>query len=116
MSYSIGFTRSFDRSAKKLKKKFPQFANDIKRAIRLLSKRPNTGDVIPRSKGLRKLRVANSDQKRGKRAGYRLIYKVIQHPKPIIIVLFVYFKPDKADLTAAEIEELRIELEEALER
>jgi len=59
---------------------------------------------------MRKLRVPNRDQKRGKRGGYRLIYCVKEPSVPTIYLLLLYSKADKKDLTTHKVRELQTEL------
>jgi mRNA-degrading endonuclease RelE of RelBE toxin-antitoxin system len=66
--------------------------------------RPDQGNVIPGSGGLRKLRWSATG--RGKRGGTRIIYH--WHPASHrIILLFVYAKNERDDLTPSQREALR---------
>ncbi len=62
---------------------------------------PESGKVIQKSKGARKLRWGNSTS--GKRGGLRVIYyyRIKQHR---IYLLLVYSKTEKTDLTLREIQ------------
>jgi len=113
-SYKVQFGNSFSHSVKKLEKRYPHVKDDIHIAIGLLAKRPKSGAIIRGSSGLRKLRVRNSDIKRGKRAGYRLIYCVKDLPEPKIFILLLYSKSDKANATQEELKELLSELDEII--
>jgi len=75
-SYRIHLAGSFKRDVKKLERRFRHIKNDVRTAISLLTKDPKVGVVIPGSSGMRKLRIPNRDQRRGKSGGYRLIYYV----------------------------------------
>lgn len=74
-----------------------------------LTNRPHLGSVIPRSGGLRKLRWSLPG--RGKRGGARVIYywAVTQEQ---LLMLFMYPKNERDDLTAAQIKILRTIVEE----
>ena len=74
--------------------------------------RPDTGNVIPGSGGLRKVRWG-SDQK-GKRSGLRLIY-YWDKPDDVIYMLFAYRKGEREDLTSEQIKSLRRLIKEYLE-
>ena len=100
MSYEVRFGRTFDRNIKQLKKRFPNIKTDIKTAISLLIKQPDAGDVMPRSSGMRKLRIPNSDSSKGKRGGYRLIYFVADQPINVIYLLALYSKSDQENVSA----------------
>jgi hypothetical protein len=69
-----------------------------------LVRNPESGRVIPGTGGLRKLRWSASG--RGKRGGARVIY--FWHPKSQhLLMLFVYSKNERSDLTAAQRRALR---------
>ena len=65
---------------------------------------PGTGQVIPGSGGLRKLRWAAKG--RGKRGGVRVIY-FWWIADDRILLLDLYAKSQQADLTAADIDKLK---------
>lgn len=69
-----------------------------------LVRNPESGRIIPGTGGLRKIRWAASG--RGKRGGARVIY--FWHPKSQqLLMLFVYSKNERSDLTAAQRRALR---------
>jgi len=69
-----------------------------------VSERPEAGDVIPGSGGVRKLRWAAKGK--GKRGGARIIYLyVVVHAR--IYLIRCYAKNVKTDLTAGEKRQLR---------
>jgi len=74
MNYDIVFGPSFKRGIRKLKKRFPSVKKDIALAVDILLENPELGVLIPGGSDVRKLRVRNSDMKRGKSGGYRLLY------------------------------------------
>ena len=66
--------------------------------------RPDAGAIIPHSGGLRKIRWSVSG--RGKRGGVRAIYYwVVAHDQ--ILMLFMYPKSEKDDLTPQQLKVLR---------
>jgi hypothetical protein len=67
--------------------------------VDLVAYEPTCGDIIPGSGGLRKIRVAR--QGIGKRGGARVIY-FFHDPEMPILLLAIYAKNEKADLTPAE--------------
>jgi mRNA-degrading endonuclease RelE of RelBE toxin-antitoxin system len=71
---------------------------------RFLVRTPEAGDIIPGSHGLRKVLWALSG--RGKRGGVRVIYYWVA-PRNILLVLFVFRKRERSDLTAKQIRILR---------
>ena len=70
---------------------------------------PQMGDIIPGSRGLRKIRWYSSG--RGKRGGLRVIYYWYQAGEVVLLIL-PYQKTSKSDLTHREIKLLRNIVEE----
>jgi hypothetical protein len=66
--------------------------------------RPTAGDLIPRSGGLRKVRIAASG--RGKRGGARVIYYWVT-AKSQIYMLLAYAKNEQENLTEVQLKTLR---------
>lgn len=73
-----------------------------------LSQHPDRGEIIPGTKGLRKIRWGSKG--RGKRAGVRVIYYWYVNPA-VITLLDIYLKNQKDDLSKAELRLLRLTLE-----
>ncbi len=76
-----------------------------------LARRPDTGKIIPRSGGIRKVRWAGSG--RGKRGGLRIIYYWHVADEEIWMLL-AYPKGEKDDLSADEIKKLKRLVDEFL--
>ena len=71
--------------------------------------RPESGVIIPGSGGLRKIRW--SIQSRGKRGGVRVIYYWVTR-QDRILMLTIYAKSEKDDLTAEQLKILKRIVEE----
>jgi hypothetical protein len=71
--------------------------------IDLIAYEPACGDIIPGSGGLRKVRIGRDGM--GKRGGARVVYYFYNENFPILL-LALYAKNEKGDLTAAEKREL----------
>lgn len=69
-----------------------------------LVSRPDAGNIIPGSGGLRKVRWAT--QGKGKRGGLRVIYYWAV-ARQRLFMLFIYAKSDQDDLTPAQLRVLR---------
>jgi hypothetical protein len=81
----------------------------------LLMANPGAGDVIPDSGGLRKLRLADSRRRKGKRGGLRIVY--FWWPAGSQFWLFtIYGKDEVEDLTSAQRRILKGLLKAELER
>ena len=65
---------------------------------------PNDGAIIPASGGIRKMRWAASG--RGKRGGARIIY-YFANAAGRVLMLDIYAKNEKADLTSSEVNNLK---------
>ena len=74
--------------------------------VRLLT-RPDAGDVIPASGGLRKIRVAAKGH--GRRGGARVIY-YWQNAAGVIWLCRIYAKNEAENLPAAEVKKIQREL------
>lgn len=75
---------------------------------RLLIITPDAGDLIPGSKGLRKIRVASGGK--GKRGGSRVIYYWYVAPEKIQLCR-IYEKSSQANLSQPEINQILTELD-----
>ena len=64
---------------------------------------PEAGDLIPRSRGLRKVRWKATG--RGKRGGIRVIYYLVHHEE--IFMLYAYAKNDREDISPDQARRLR---------
>ena len=69
----------------------------------VLFRDPESGDLIPRSRGLRKIRWRG--QSRGKRGGLRVICYLVQGEE--IFLVFAYAKSAQDDLTQDQLRRLR---------
>jgi len=116
MYYSVVLTDSFKSSVKRLKKRFRHVKDDVRTAIQLLLQSPELGIIVPGSSGIRKLRVRNTDLRKGKSSGYRLLYYVEDQPAPTIYLLLLYAKSDREDVTRRELEQLLDELADEIEK
>lgn len=68
---SIEETETFAKTVKKLQKRFKHIENDCNNFIDSIETTDNLGTDL--SNGVYKVRIANTDKKSGKSAGYRLI-------------------------------------------
>ncbi len=64
-----------------------------------VAQNPEAGDIMPRTGGVRKLRVAGKG--RGKSGGHRVVYYYYNARNPVLLFT-IYGKNEKANLTDAE--------------
>jgi hypothetical protein len=77
--------------------------------VDLIAYEPTCGDLIPGTGGLRKVRVGRGGA--GKRGGARVVYSFYDAAHPILL-LALYAKSERGDLTAAEKKEFAAFAEE----
>jgi mRNA-degrading endonuclease RelE of RelBE toxin-antitoxin system len=95
----------FIKEFKRLGKRYNSVRKDIQSLIDLLRAGETPGDRITGNKyPVYKVRVNNSDARRGKSGGYRVIY-YIQIPEAILLTN-IYSKSDRANISNEEIEEV----------
>lgn len=108
--YIIQPTPLFDNAKNKLKKKYHNIDNDYKALIEHLKQGVFQGDKLQGfPDDTYKVRVASTDQKKGKRGGFRIIYYVVTNDT--VYLLTIYAKAKQTDLT----EEQKNKLKEYIE-
>jgi mRNA-degrading endonuclease RelE of RelBE toxin-antitoxin system len=80
--------------------------SDYRELQAALMLRPELGDLIPETGGLRKVRWADASRGKGKRGGLRVIYYWYA-PLTLIYLLIMYTKSDRDDLSPEEKKTLR---------
>ncbi len=106
----VEFTPEFKRNLRALSKKYRHIRSDIQPVIGQLEAGEFIGDQVPRVQyTIFKVRVRNSDIRKGKRSGYRLIYH-LKSPKNVILVT-LYSKLDQSDISAMQIKRIIAEFE-----
>lgn len=99
----VQFTSEFKRNLRSLAKKYRHIRSDIQPIIEQIQRSDFIGDQIPKTGEytLFKVRVKNSDLRKGKSAGYRLIYCVPSEIK--IILITIYSKTEQSNISPAQI-------------
>ena len=96
---------SYKKELKKLNKRYRSIDKDIKPLIEQLEAGETPGDRIAENKyPVYKVRVPNSDTRKGKSGGYRVIYYTIT-PESILLTT-IYSKSDRGNITNKEVEDL----------
>lgn len=109
MPFEVILGKSFKQCVKRLKKRYRNLPSDVADAIRLLQADPTCGDVIEKTRGVRKLRCANTSAQRGKSGGFRIIYYYHDVRDGQLLMLYLYSKSDAKDVDEQAIEQLLLE-------
>ena len=100
-------TQGFRRTAGNSIHDINRYCDDIKKVLAL---NPHYGVAIPGHHDLRKMRAAVPHYKMGKSGGYRIIYRAeFINQAMHIVMLAIYFKGRKTDLTNTEYNKILIE-------
>jgi mRNA-degrading endonuclease RelE of RelBE toxin-antitoxin system len=101
----ISFTFEFKRNLRALAKKYRSIRSDIQLVIEQLENGDLPGDQVPGvNLAIFKVRIKNSDIRKGKRSGYRCIYYLKTRDK--IFLVTIYSKLDQSDITAKKIKQI----------
>jgi mRNA-degrading endonuclease RelE of RelBE toxin-antitoxin system len=93
---------TFERDLKRLGRRYPHIRQDLEPVIEDLLAGGTPGDRLKNlSTVVYKVRIANSDARRGKSGGYRTIYYLPSSER--VVLLTIYSKSDQADIPAREI-------------
>jgi mRNA-degrading endonuclease RelE of RelBE toxin-antitoxin system len=101
--YSVRSARSFERDAKKLLKKYASLRNELMELGSDLAENPTLG--IPLGKDCYKIKIGIKSKGKGSRGGARVITYVITENEEVIL-LTIYDKKVKSNLSPKELEEL----------
>ena len=101
----IRLTPEFQRKLKSLAKKYRQVPTDLQPVLEQLQLGEFLGVQIPDiGTPVMKVRIRNSDTKKGKSGGYRLIYWISS--TKLIVLLDIYSKSDREDIEVDEIRQI----------
>ena len=104
----IRFAPEFKRNLRQLAKKYRRIRSDIQPLIEQLLHYETPGDRIPGLDAVvYKVRLHNTDSRKGARGGYRAIYYM--QTKDSIILLTIYSKTEQGDASAAFIRQVILE-------
>lgn len=109
MRYNVKTLPEFDRQYKRLKKKYPSFAEDFLELLKLIQSDPASGTDLGRN--CFKYRMAIRSKNKGKSGGARVISHVVIQDETIYF-LTIYDKSEKVTLTDKELRVLLSFLEE----
>jgi len=103
MSYSVKTLPKFEKSLKKLAKKYPSLKAEYINLIQSLKENPEQGKTL--GKNCFKIRLAIKSKGKGKSGGARVITNFIIADDTVFL-LSIYDKADKESLTDKELKEL----------
>ncbi len=109
MSYKILATQRFAKDLKNLAKKYKKIKNDYESLLDRLEKAPYLGTPIGHD--CYKIRVAKSSIPTGKSGGFRVI-ALVKIEKERVILLTIYSKTQKDNISDDEIDAILQELGE----
>jgi mRNA-degrading endonuclease RelE of RelBE toxin-antitoxin system len=112
---TVDETKKFRKEVKKLLKRYNSARKDIEPLIKQLESGEIPGDRIAENKyPVYKVRVPNSDTRKGKSSGYRVIYYTIT-PESILLTT-IYSKSDMGNISNKEVENIIGEYEREIEQ
>ncbi len=99
----VEFTPEFKRNLRSLAKKYRHIRSDVQPVIDQIREGNFVGDQIPKTgeHSIFKVRVRNKDIRKGKSAGYRLIYYVETEIKVILIT-----KTEQSDINPNQMRQI----------
>jgi mRNA-degrading endonuclease RelE of RelBE toxin-antitoxin system len=100
----IDLTPEFQRNLRDLKKRYRNIRDYVETVTKELGMGNFRGDRITgigENYIVYKVRIKNSDIKKGKNGGYRLIYQV--ESETSVLLMRIYSKSDQSDISANEI-------------
>lgn len=109
MSYSIKTIPKFDKSLKKLVKKYPSLKVEFIQLVKNLKENPDQGKSL--GNNCYKIRLSIASKGRGKSGGARVITHIVV-TEDVVYLLAIYDKAEKDTLTDSELKELLKELKE----
>ena len=101
----LRFSDEFKNSLRQLAKKYRSIRKDIQPLLEELQQGEFQGDRIANiGYTVFKQRVKNSDNQKGKSAGYRVIYYV--RTTDTVVLITIYSKSEQADISASEVKRI----------
>ena len=93
-------TRNFTKKIDEFLSKRSLLIYDFDELKIQLSKRPDQGDLVPGTGGIRKIRLQSSSK--GKSGGFRICYYFIDQESNEIFLILIYQKNEQTDLSSDE--------------
>jgi mRNA-degrading endonuclease RelE of RelBE toxin-antitoxin system len=110
-SVEVFFTPEFKRNVRALARKYPHIRSDLQPFIDQIQGGEMIGDKVQGTgHTIFKVRIRNSDIRRGKSGGYRAIYYL--KTATAIILVTIYSKTEQSDISPAKIRKILAEFSE----
>ncbi len=103
MNYSLIPSDEFKKNIKSLNKKYKNIKSDIESLAIELIKNPYIGTEL--GNNTYKIRIKNTDNNKGKSAGYRIITYIVDEDNKIFLVS-IYSKSEQDNILDIELQEL----------
>lgn len=103
MSYELRVSNHFKKEAKRLVKKYSSLKLELEGVFAQLEENPKIGTSL--GNDVYKLRLAIASKNKGKSGGARIIY-YIEVEKIVVLLLSIYNKGEKDNISDAEIIEI----------
>jgi mRNA-degrading endonuclease RelE of RelBE toxin-antitoxin system len=98
----VSYSDAFKRQLRRLSRKYRRIRSDVQPIITQLEAGETPGDQIQGvGHTVYKVRVRNSDAKRGKSGGYRIIYYLPTQESVLLVT--IYSKTEQSDIDDAEV-------------
>ena len=109
-SMDVVYGSAFKRQLKRLARRYRSIKNDIDPVIQLLLAEDTPGDALSGyGHTLYKVRIKNSDNRKGKSGGYRIIYYLKTETRCVLVT--IYSKSDQGDIDADQLHTLLRDIE-----
>lgn len=96
-SVEVAYTSEFKRNLRRLAKKYRSIRADVEPVIQQLEQGQTPGDQISQTGyTVFKVRIRNSNARRGKSGGYRMLYYVVTPVRVVLVT--IYSKSDQGDI------------------
>lgn len=107
---NVEYSEGFKRQLKRLSRKYKRIKTDVSPILQALANGETPGSQITGvSYTLYKVRAQNSDSKRGKSGGYRIIYYLKTDTRCILVT--IYSKAEQSDITVDTLKQILKEFE-----
>ena len=108
----VRYTSEFKRNVRRLLKRYRQIRNDIQPVIDQLEQGETPGDQMTETGyAVFKARAKNTDARKGKSGGYRVIYYLRTAERVILVT--VYSKLEQGDISSGAIRRIIAEYEQS---